>query len=82
MLKAKHKTVVYDRNKIIAELLATAMGDTYYGNALRVAKDFSETTDEDRSLLDACLTRGIDFEMRMRLQDFAIRILHKEPEHA
>lgn len=65
---------MYGLKQIAAELLATAMGEAYHGNALRVAKDIHGVTAEDRSLLDACMTRAIDFNMRMRLQDLAIRI--------
>jgi len=67
---------MYGLKQIAAELLATAQGDAYHGNALRVAKDIPGTTDEVRLLLDACMTRGIDFNMRMRLHDLAIRISH------
>lgn len=43
---------LYNRRQIAWELERTAMGDGYYGNALRVAKDLPEVTAEERSLLD------------------------------
>jgi hypothetical protein len=71
---------MYRRKQNAAELRATALGEAYHGNALRVAKDIPGVTDKDRSLLDACMTRGIDFDMRMRLQDLAIRISNAPPD--
>ncbi len=71
---------MYGLIQIAAELRKTAQGEAYYGNALRVAKDIPGVTDEDRSILDACMTRGIDFDMRMRLQDLAIRISNAEAQ--
>lgn len=67
----------YDNTKIAQELQDTALGIGYHGNALRVAKDFSCLTAEDRSILDAYLTGRHDrtvFDRRMRLQDIAIKI--------
>ena len=65
---------MYDVIKIAQELQDTAQGISYYGNALRVAKDFSVLSAEDRSILDKCATRTIGTEERMRLQDIAIKL--------
>jgi len=67
----------YDYQTIADEILKTAQGDSYYGNALRVAKDLPCVTDEDRSILDACLTGNHDrslVEVRFRLKDIATKI--------
>ena len=64
----------YSPAQIAWELERTAMGDGYYGNALRVAKDLPEVTPEDRSLLDRYATgrqAGID---HIALQELALRI--------
>ena len=65
---------MYDAIKIAQELQDTAQGINYYGNALRVAKDFSVVSAEDRTILDKCASGTIGFEERMRLQDIAIKI--------
>lgn len=46
----------YNKARIAWELERTAMGDGYYGNALRVAKDMPDATAEDRALLDRWAT--------------------------
>src|SRR5690606_15325699 len=46
----------YDRKRIAWELERTAMGDGYYGSALRAAKEFPEATPSVRSLLDRWAT--------------------------
>lgn len=46
----------YGLKQIAKELTATALGDAYYGNALRVAKDLPGLTDPDRALLDRYAT--------------------------
>lgn len=64
----------YSHARIAWELERTAMGDGFYGNALRVAKDIAGLTSENRSLLDRFLTglnRGTD---HIELQDLALRI--------
>lgn len=38
----------YDHKQIAKELLATARGEVYHGNALYVAKDIPILTDEER----------------------------------
>lgn len=64
----------YSRERIGWELERTAMGDGFYGNALRVAKDFPELTVADRSVLDRYATgaqRGTD---HVALQVIAMKI--------
>ena len=46
----------YDAKKIAYELDKTAMGQGYFGNSLRVAKDFPFLSSWDRWVLDAWLT--------------------------
>lgn len=48
-----------DRKRIAWQLERTAMGDGYYGEALRAAKELPEATPSVRALLDcegACVT--------------------------
>ena len=83
---AKHKTITqyyaetrrgdrrYSPARIAWELERTAMGDGYYGNALRVAKDLPEVTAEDRSLLDRYATGKQRVTDHIALQDLAWRI--------
>lgn len=63
----------YSPAKIADELDDTALGRTYYGNALRVAKDFP-LTDEDRSCLDRWTTGQNNSTDHISLQDIAIKI--------
>ena len=63
--------MIYDNKQIAKELNATASGESYFGNALYVARDIDFITDNDRQ----CLTRylfGNNTETdRFRLQDIA-----------
>lgn len=64
----------YNEAKIAWELERTAMGDGFYGNALRVAKDLPGIAAKDRALLDRYATgnqRGTD---HVALQDLAMKI--------
>jgi len=64
----------YNTKQIAWELQSTAMGESYYGNALRVAKDIPGVTVDDRALLDRYAIGsqgGMDY---VALQDLAIRI--------
>lgn len=64
----------YDTQRIAYELTETALGNSYYGNALRVAKDLPELTQEDRSVLDRYAT-GIQTHTDSRsLQEIASKI--------
>ena len=46
----------YDNYQIAKELIATALGEAYYGNALYVALDIPVLTDEERY----CIMRYLD----------------------
>lgn len=68
----------YNALRIAWELERTAMGDGYFGNALRVAKDMNGITDSDRSLLDRYATglhHGTD---HVALQALAMKIMKME----
>ena len=70
----------YNRKRIGWELERTAMGDGYYGNALRVAKDIPGLTDQDRAVLDRYATgaqHGTDY---IALQDIAMRVYAAQGE--
>lgn len=41
----------YCKERIAFELTATAQGDSFYGNALRVAKDLPEVSDQEMQRL-------------------------------
>lgn len=61
----------YSLDRIAWELESTALGRSFYGNALRVARDISGVTDEDRQVLDRFatgLSQGTD---HVSLQDIA-----------
>lgn len=64
----------YENRQIANELDATASGAAFFGNALRVAKDFACLTPEDRSVLDRYATGQNSSDDRFRLQDIAIKI--------
>jgi len=64
----------YNEARIAWELECTAMGEAYYGNALRVAKDLDCVTPEDRSLLDRWATGGNGGTDHVALQDLALKI--------
>jgi hypothetical protein len=48
--------MAYDNKQIARELIATALGEAYCGNALYVAKDIPILTDEERY----CIFRYLD----------------------
>jgi len=50
------KATPYNLKRIAWELERTAVGDGFYGNALRVAKDMPGITPKDRSVLDRYAT--------------------------
>ena len=68
----------YTRERISRELSHTASGFSYYGNALRAAKDLPELTAEDRSLLDRWAAGGQKGMDGHALQDLAIKIRQEE----
>lgn len=71
----------YTIGKIGTEIMKTALGVSYYGNALRVAKDIPQLTEEERHTLDIALTKGVSsFDTRMCLQQIAITLWKIESE--
>src|SRR5690606_20153205 len=64
----------YNHKRIGWELERTAMGDGYYGNALRVAKDIPGLTDQDRAVLDRYATGAQHDTDHIALQDIAMRV--------
>ena len=64
----------YDTARVARELEQTALGHSYYGNALRVAKDMPGVTPQDRSLLDRYATGGARGTDHVALQDLARRL--------
>ena len=64
--------MTYDNKQIAKELDATAMGQSYYGSALYVARDLPWTTDNDRLMLTRWLNGGQTRQDFHALQDFAI----------
>lgn len=72
--RAEAAPVGYTRARIAWELERTAMGDGYYGNALRVAKDLPEATADDRARLDRYATGRHFATDHAALQDLAMRI--------
>ena len=70
----------YNRKRIGWELERTAMGDGYYGNALRVAKDIPGLTDQDRAVLDRYATGAQHGTDHIALQDIAMRVYATQGE--
>lgn len=67
----------YDAQQIALELDKTALGIGYFGNSLRVAKDFTFLSAMDRWILDAWLTGKQNDLLEMPhidLEDVAIKI--------
>lgn len=59
---------------ISAELTATALGQSHFGNALRVAKDIPSLTQEDRSVLDRFASGANSASDGLLLQDIANKL--------
>jgi len=70
----------YDTRKIACELERTALGDGYYGNALRVAMDVPGVTDDDRALLGRYATGQQHGTDHVALQRLAQRIAASDPQ--
>lgn len=68
------KGATYNEKQIAWELERTALGDGFYGNALRVAKDMPGVTADDRALLDRFATGMSRATDHVDLQDLAMRI--------
>lgn len=67
--------MTYDLKAISKELTQTALGQAYYGNALRVAKDIPQVTPEERSVLDRFATGAANAADGFALQDIAIKLI-------
>ena len=80
LLKGRDPAGQYNHKRIGWELERTAMGDGYYGNALRVAKDIPGLTDQDRAVLDRYATGAQQGTDHIALQDIAMRV-YAAPEH-
>ena len=68
----------YNLKCIAGELERTAVGEDFYGNALRVAKDIPDITPEDRSVLDRYATgtqTGTDHVKELRHLHNEVRVL-------
>ena len=78
---AEAQPAPYNRKRIAWELERTAMGDGYYGGALRAAKEFPEATPSVRSLLDRWATgKQSGLSDQTDLCAFALRIYAAEGE--
>ncbi|MFA7667774.1 MAG: hypothetical protein WCX93_00310 [Burkholderiaceae bacterium] len=64
----------YNYKRIGWELERTAMGDGFYGNALRVAKDIPGVSSEDRAVLDRYATGKQQGTDHIALQNIALNI--------
>ena len=80
LLKGRDPAGQYNHKRIGWELERTALGDGYYGNALRVAKDIPGLTDQDRAVLDRYATGAQQGTDHIALQDIAMRV-YAAPEH-
>lgn len=67
-------TQQYNHKRIGWELERTAMGDGYYGNALRAAKDIPGLTVLDRAVLDRYATGSQHSTDHIALLDIAMRV--------
>lgn len=66
---------LYNLARIAWELERTAMGDGFFGNALRVAKDCPTVTAEERTILDLYATGAeATLAQRTALCDLALRL--------
>lgn len=73
-----HEKQIFEAQRIIWELERTAMGDGYFGNALRVTKDVNGVTDDDRALLDRYATGAHHGTDHVALQALAMKIMKME----
>lgn len=64
----------YSQQHIARELVLTALGESYHGNALRVAKDLPGVSDADRAVLDRWASGGQGALDHIALQEIAMRI--------
>ena len=80
LLKGRDPAGQYNHKRIGWELERTALGDGYYGNALRVAKDLPGLTDQDRAVLDRYATGAQQGTDHIALQDIAMRVYAAQGE--
>lgn len=80
LLKRREPSGQYNHKRIGWELERTALGDGYYGNALRVAKDIPGLTDQDRAVLDRYATGAQQGTDHIALQDIAMRVYAAQGE--
>lgn len=69
--------MTHNKFQIAKELTCTALGESYFGNALRVARDLSCVTEDDREVLTRWMDGSHatkDGSDRFRLQDIAMRV--------
>jgi len=64
----------YSPTKIASELIATALGEAYYGNALYVAMDFPVLTADDKSVIRRWLNGKPWNTDHINLQQIALKI--------
>lgn len=68
----------YDNKQIASELGRTALGESYFGNALYVAMDIPALTQDEKRLLHRYL-HGSELSMdHVKLQDLAMKIYNLE----
>ena len=68
------KTTPYSTKQIAYELVQTALGNSYFGNALYVAKDIPILNDDDRWVIQRWLTGSQVASDGFLLQQIAMKI--------
>jgi hypothetical protein len=72
----------YTPQKIAEELIKTALGETYYGNALYVAMDFPCVTESEKRCLHRWM-HGANLNIdHVTLQDIAYKIMEFKEQGA
>lgn len=70
----------YTEQIIAQELVRTALGESFFGNALRVAKDLPYVNAQERSLLDRWATGKQGGTDHLELQALANKVMAHAPE--
>lgn len=65
----------YDKHQIAKELIDTALGNSYYGNALYVTKDIPILTDDERWVIQRWLSGFQCKTDHVELQHIAHKII-------
>jgi hypothetical protein len=65
----------YGPQKIAEELIKTALGESYYGNALYVAMDFPCVTEDEKRCLHRWMHGANTKTDHVTLQDIAYKIM-------